>query len=82
MNGGPQLGLFRFTCINPQNYQDFIIRNITRCWKRPDFAVIHEGRVVDEVCLRSLLSMRLAEKFQEFAPQELATAPNSLLARS
>ena len=77
--------LFSLTCINPQNYQNRLRHSQYRTMlESAGFALKSEERTVDPQCLESVLKMQsnrtIAEKFQSFGQEDLATVNSILLA--
>ncbi len=75
--------LFALTCINPQDYQNRLRHPEYRAMlESTGFVIKSEERTVDPVCLASVSSMPLAERFRRFNAEDLATVNSILLAEA
>jgi len=73
--------LFRFTCISPQNYQNRLRHpEYVALLEAAGFVVTREQTTVSPACLDALSSLRIAERFRRFHPEDLATTSSILLA--
>jgi SAM-dependent methyltransferase len=74
--------LFRLTCLNPQNYQNRLRHSeYVSLLEEAGFKLERQHRVFNPECAAALRSMRVAERFRRFEPEELATTSSILLAR-
>ncbi|MBV8843262.1 MAG: class I SAM-dependent methyltransferase [Bryobacterales bacterium] len=75
--------LFRFTCINPQNYQNRLRHpEYIEMMRAAGFVPEREEKSIDSNCLSVLPQMRVAGKFVHFTHEDLATTSSIVLART
>jgi SAM-dependent methyltransferase len=73
---------FKWTCINPQNYQNRLRHSDYVDMLQPTgFSLKREQRFVDERSIQAVTSMQVAERFRRFTAEELATTGSILLAQ-
>jgi SAM-dependent methyltransferase len=73
--------LFRWTYVNPLNYQNRLRHpEYAAMLSKAGFRILREDRKVDEGSLRALSTMRIAERFRVFSPEDLATIDSLFLA--
>jgi|ERR1039458_741463 SAM-dependent methyltransferase len=73
---------FRWTCLNPQNYQNRLrhpeyVDMLCRC----GFQILRDEREIDDKALTALRTLRISQRFRRFAPTDLATISSHLLAQ-
>ena len=72
---------FRWTYINSLNYQNRLRHpQYLEMLRKAGFRLVREEHVVDEVSLRYLPHMRIAERFRNFSNEDLAISDSFLLA--
>ena len=72
---------FRWTYINSLNYQNRLRHpQYLEMLRKAGFRLVREEHVVDEVSLRYLPQMRIAERFRNFSNEDLAISDSFLLA--
>jgi SAM-dependent methyltransferase len=73
--------LFRWTCINPLNYQNRLRHpQYIEMLVKAGFRLVRENHKVDQPSLEAIPRMSLPERFRRFSPEELATIDSYLLA--
>jgi len=73
--------LFRCTHMNPLNYQNRLRHpEYLEILRKSGLRLVREEHAVDEVSLRDLPHMRIAERFRRFSYEDLATTDSFLLA--
>jgi SAM-dependent methyltransferase len=73
--------IFRWTHINPLNYQNRLRHpEYRQMLTAAGFRIVREKREVDHAALGALVHMRLAERFRKFSYEDLATVDSLFLA--
>lgn len=73
--------LFRWTYINPLNYQNRLRHpEYIEMLRKAGFRLVREEHKVDEASLRFLAQMRLVDRFCKFSNEDLATTDSLFLA--
>ena len=74
--------IFRWTCLNSLNYQNRLRHpEYIGMLRDAGFAVIRERRQIDPEAVRALQTLRLAARFRQFTPEDLASVSSSILAQ-
>jgi SAM-dependent methyltransferase len=76
-------GVFKWTCLNPQHFQNRMRHSeYVHMLRGTGFEVLDAEPTVDERSIEVLKTLRLADRFKQFPPDDLAAIGSLILARA